>query len=138
VDTNVLVFAHRAGAPLHRSAQERLRELVEGDAPWAMPVFVIGEFCRVVTHPRILTPPTDLDVALEVIDHLLAGPNVRLLVPGPRYPELFHKMCVAADARGNLAFDAQIAAVCQEHGATRILTADRDFARFPGLTCLAL
>jgi predicted nucleic acid-binding protein len=102
-----------------------------------MPVFVIGEFCRVVTHPRILTPPTPLEVALEVIDHLLSCPTVRLLVPGPRYPELFHKMCKEADARGNLVFDAQIAAVCQEHGATRILTADRDFARFPGLTCLS-
>ncbi|MGH8609278.1 MAG: hypothetical protein ACREX9_18255 [Gammaproteobacteria bacterium] len=38
-----------------------------------------------------------------------------------------------ADARGNLAFDAQIAAVCAEHRVTALLTADRDFARFSRL-----
>jgi len=44
----------------------------------------------------------------------------------------------AADARGNLAFDAQIAAVCRENGATRMLTLDRDFTRFPGIQVVSL
>jgi predicted nucleic acid-binding protein len=35
---------------------------------------------------------------------------------------------------GNLVFDAQIAAVCLEHGARTILTEDRDFARFSDLS----
>jgi predicted nucleic acid-binding protein len=35
--------------------------------------------------------------------------------------------------RGNLALDAQIAAVCREHGLAEILTEDRDFARFDGV-----
>jgi len=43
-----------------------------------------------------------------------------------------------ADARGNLAFDAQIAAVCVEHRVTALLTADRDFARFAKLKRLSL
>ena len=30
--------------------------------------------------------------------------------------------------------DAQIAAVCLEHGASTILTEDRDFRRFDGVT----
>jgi predicted nucleic acid-binding protein len=38
-----------------------------------------------------------------------------------------------AKARGNLAFDAQIAAVCVEHGARDVWTFDRDFSRFPEL-----
>ena len=32
-----------------------------------------------------------------------------------------------------LGLDAQIAAVCLESGAGELLTADRDFARFPGI-----
>jgi predicted nucleic acid-binding protein len=32
--------------------------------------------------------------------------------------------------QGNLAFDAQLVAVCREHGVVEILTEDRDFARF--------
>ncbi len=35
-----------------------------------------------------------------------------------------------SDARGNLIFDAQIAAICKSHGASTIVTNDRDFERF--------
>ena len=38
-----------------------------------------------------------------------------------------------ADSRGNLMFDAQIGALCREHGIGTILTNDRDFARFEPL-----
>lgn len=124
--------------PLHQKALDRLRSIVEGDAPWGFPVFCIGEFLRVVTHPRVLRPPTPPDVAWKVLDGLLASPSVRLLTPGPDYPALLRRVCEAAGARGNLVFDAQIAAVCEEQGATRLLTADRDFARFPGITPLSL
>ena len=37
----------------------------------------------------------------------------------------------AGRATGNLAFDAQIAALCREHGVGRLVTRDRDFSRFP-------
>ncbi len=37
---------------------------------------------------------------------------------------------LAAGARGNLVFDAQIVALCREHGISTILTNDRDFRRF--------
>lgn len=57
--------------------------------------------------------------------------------PGERYPSLFGAALETAHARGNLAFDAQIAAVCRERGASRLLTLDRDFARFPGLTVIS-
>lgn len=33
-------------------------------------------------------------------------------------------------ARGNLVFDAQIVALCREHGISTILTSDRGFRRF--------
>ena len=32
-----------------------------------------------------------------------------------------------------LVFDAQIVALCREHGVSRLLTEDRDFDRFKGL-----
>lgn len=131
VDTNVLVAAHRAGLPRHEKARAWIRHLAEGSQPWGLPVFALGEFVRVVTHPRVFDPPSTLDQALSAIDALLASPTARVLSPGRRYPELFAAACRAADARGNLAFDAQIAAVCVEHGASRLLTLDRDFARFP-------
>ncbi|MFQ5680378.1 MAG: TA system VapC family ribonuclease toxin, partial [Gemmatimonadota bacterium] len=132
VDTNVLVHAHRAGLPGHERALAWLRHLAEGKEPWGIPVFCLGEFVRVTTHPRVLDPPSTLEEALAALEGLLESPTVRVLGPGPSYPELFAEAVRAGDARGNLAFDAQIHAVCREQGASRLLTLDRDFARFPG------
>lgn len=133
VDTNVLVQAHREGLAQHERALAWLRALAEGKLPWGIPVFCLGEFVRVVTHPRVLEPPSTLAQALEALTGLLESPTLRVLSPGPRYVELLAEAVRAADARGSLAFDAQIAGVCREQGASRLLTFDRDFARFPGI-----
>ncbi len=139
VDTNILVYAHRSEAPQHRVALEVLRSLAEGDAVWGLPVFVVGEFLRIVTHPRGPLPrPSTSGQALGAIDGLLESPSVRVLAPGPRFLPLLRKVVVEGRATGNLVFDAQVAAVCLEHGATTILTEDRDYARFPGLTLRGL
>jgi hypothetical protein len=129
----VLVAAHRAELPHHRAARTALGALAEGPEPWGVPVFCLAEFLRVVTHPKVLVPPTQLDRALQFIATLLAGPTVRLLSPGQRFAELFDRCVREAEARGNLAFDAQIAAVCLEHGARDFWTFDRDFSRFRDL-----
>lgn len=133
VDTNVLIHAHREELEHHAPALERLRRLAEGELPWGIPVFCLGEFLRVVTHPRVFAPPSPLERALEALASLLESPTVRLLCPGPRFPGLLARCTRQGDARGNLAFDAQIAAVCLENGASRLMTLDRDFARFPEL-----
>lgn len=133
VDTNILIYAHRAEFPQHTAAANALRELAGGAAPWALPVFVLSEFLRVVTHLKVLEPPSDEREALAVIDGLLASPTVRLLTPSERYWEMLRETVLAAGVRGNLVHDAAIAAVCLEWGATEILTEDRDFARFPGI-----
>jgi toxin-antitoxin system PIN domain toxin len=138
VDTNILVYAHRRQPPHHDKALAWLRHLAEGNIPWAIPVFSLAEFVRVVTHARVFTPPSTLEEALEALDGLLRSPTVRVLNPGPRFPALFRQAAATADARGNLAFDAQIAAVCREQGASRLLTLDRDFSRFPGLHIVSL
>lgn len=137
VDTNVLVYAHRAGLPSHELAVKWLRHLAEGPRVWALPVFCIGEFVRVVTHPRVLQPPSTLDQALGALHSLQRSPSLVVISPGGRYLRLFAETVRQGDARGNMAFDAQIAAVCREHRVSQLLTMDRDFSRFPGLTLLS-
>lgn len=122
----------------HAAALSRLRELAEGHEPWALPVFCAAEFIRVVTHARLFDPPSTLDQALTALRTILAAPTVRLLLPGERFMPLFERCLTDGDARGNLVFDAQIAALCLEHGSTRLLTLDRDFARFPRLRSVGL
>jgi toxin-antitoxin system PIN domain toxin len=116
VDTNVLVYAHRRETERHVHAREKLTALAEGDSPWGLLVFCIAELVRAVTHLRVFTPPTDLRTALDFIDRLLESPSSRLLLPGPSYPSTFRAVCESGKVRGNLAFDAQIAASCVEHG----------------------
>jgi toxin-antitoxin system PIN domain toxin len=130
VDTNVLVYAHREELPQHRSAYAKLVELAEGDALWGIPVFCVGEFVRVITHPRLFDPPYGADEACRALDRLLASPTVRVLHPGPAFVARLSEAVREADAVGNLVFDAQIVAVCRESGVTRLLTEDRDFTRF--------
>jgi uncharacterized protein len=138
VDTNVLVYAHRRETSEHRHAFAWLKFLSEGISPWGIPVFCLGEFIRVVTHARVFEPASKLEIAIEALSHLLESPSLRILATGLDYPALYFNALRAADARGNLAFDAQIAAVCAGHGVTKILTYDRDFARFRNLEIISI
>ena len=132
VDTNVLVYAHREGLPKHRAARQALTDLAEGTVPWALPVFCLGEFLRVVTHPRLFDPPYDPEEASEALARVLHSPSVRVLIPGEAYPDLLLQAVRESEVTGNLVFDAQIVALCREAGVTALLTEDRDFARFRG------
>jgi len=138
VDTNVLVYAHRSEFPQHRAALGALRRLSEGPAAWAIPVFVLGEFIRVATHPRVLSPPSTTSDAIAVLDELLSSPSVRILLPQDRYWELLREAIRESAARGNIVFDAQIVALCREHGVVEILTEDRDFRAFRGIAIKSL
>jgi toxin-antitoxin system PIN domain toxin len=133
VDTNVLVYAHRAESPQHVRASDAIRTLAEGDELWALPIFALTEFLRVVTHPRLYVPPTPMSTALEAISHFLESPTVRVLRPDERFWPLLKDAIDEGQATGNLVFDAQIVAVSKEHGVTTILSADRDFRRFPSI-----
>lgn len=130
VDTNILVYAHRSETDLHAPATTALVTLAEGVVPWGLPVFCITEFLRVVTHRRVFSPPSTVSQALGFVDDVIASPVCRVVRPGPEFVRVLTETARAADARGNLMFDAQIAALCREHGIASVLTNDRDFERF--------
>lgn len=133
VDTNVLIYAHRTETDLHAAAARELVFLAEGTTGWGLPVFCVGEFIRVVTHRRILNPPSTSPQAVSFLERVLASPSCRIVRPGPDFVSLLTAASLAASARGNLVFHAQIVALCREHGISTILTNDRDFRRFDSL-----
>jgi hypothetical protein len=138
VDTNVLVYAHREELAKHRPAKRKLTELAEGHAAWGLPVFCLGEFLRLVTHPKLFEPPYSAEQACEAMERILESPSLSVLVPGPAYPALLTEAVRQAAAIGNLVFDAQIVALCRETGVSALLTEDRDFDRFPGFATARL
>jgi toxin-antitoxin system PIN domain toxin len=133
LDTNILVFARRQESPHHLRAKALLVELAEGDSPWGLPWPCVYEFLRVVTHPRVFDPPTDLESAIEDLESLFESPSVVFLGEGPSHPEQLRRTMRDGRATGNLAHDAHIAALCIEHGVRELLTADRDMSRFSAL-----
>ena len=73
VDTNILVHAHREESPKHVAAHARVVALAESSSRWAISVLCIGEFVRVITHPRLFDPPYSAHEACEALDILEAA-----------------------------------------------------------------
>lgn len=133
LDTNILVYADRPDSVLHAPALRVITGLAEGDEAWALSWPCVYEYLRVVTHPKIFSPPTKLDDALANLDALLESPSLHLLGQGPSHWEHLRQTVLSGNAIGNLAHDAHIAALLREHGVREVWTTDRDFSRFPGL-----
>ena len=129
---NVLVYAFRDAVPDHARYRDWLAAAVASDEPFGISELVLSGFMRVTTHPRIFSPPTPIERAVEFVHALKAQPNAVVVSPGLRHWEIFERMCIAAGARGNLVADAYLAALAIESGSEWITT-DRDFSRFPGL-----
>ena len=131
-DVNVLVYAHRADAPDHLAFRQWLEDLVNGDQAYGVSDLVLSGFLRVVTHPRVFNPPSDLASALVFVQVIRSQPNAVLVAPGPRHWDIFTHLCEAASVKGNLVPDAYLAAMAIESGSIWVTT-DRDYSRFPGL-----
>jgi len=132
-DLSVLIGAHRADSPLHPGCRDWLRSVYAGDEAFALCAPVLIGLVRILTHRRVFTPPDTHDEAFAFVGSLLSHPNAVLLNPGRDHVRLFEELCRgAADARGDLVTDAYLAALAIETGAM-LVSADRDFARFPEL-----
>lgn len=136
VDTNILIYAHNPADALHAPALDALRYLSRSDRSWAVPLPCLVEFFRLATHPRVLGRP--IDRVLAAIDALIGAPGCRIIALSPSEWPAFATIVLDAKARGNLAFDAHIAAACRSNGVRAILSEDRDFRRFDGLVSCTL
>lgn len=132
LDVNVLVYAHREESPRHAAYHGFLREALEGAELVGISELILSGTLRILTHPKVFSPPTPLELALSFVDSLRNHPNVVLIAPGKKHWGIFSMLCQSADARGNLVSDAFHAALAIESGCEWITT-DRDFARFQGL-----
>lgn len=131
-DVNVLVHAFRADSSAHEICRTWLKRIVNGDARYGMAPQVLSGVIRITTHPKIFAVPSSLNEVLRFCDILIGQPHSVTIQPGERHWAIFKRLCVEADARGNLVPDAWLAALAIESGSEWI-TLDRDYARFPGL-----
>ena len=134
VDTNVLVYAHRAEVLEHDTAVELLRGLAEGTEHWAIPWPCVYEFFSVVTNPRIWkATASSPEQAWEQLDAWFSAPAVRLIGESGDFVASLASFARRARVRGPVIHDARVAAICLAHGVSRLVTRDRDFSLFPEL-----
>ena len=131
-DVNVLVYAHKSGAPRHGEYREWLEEVVSGDSAYAVSDLVLSGFLRVVTLARLWDRPSTPAEAFAFAQVVRAAPGAVPVQPGPRHWDLFTRLCCQEEVRGNRVPDAYLAALAIETG-SEWLTTDRDYARFRGL-----
>jgi len=131
-DVNVLVYAHREDSENHAEYLRWLSELINSDEAFAVSELVLSGFLRIVTHPKVFNPPSPLNDALEFINTIRELENCKVVVPGERHWAIFQKLCLTANAKGNLIPDAYHAALAIESGCEWI-TADRGFGRYQEL-----
>ncbi len=105
---------------------------MNGDEAFGVSDLVLSSVLRIVTHPRVFDPPSTWDRAREFADSVRSAPSAVPVVPGPRHWQLFTELGGRSNVRGNLVPDAYLAALAIESGSEWI-TADRGFARYPGL-----
>ncbi len=132
VDTNVLVYAANQDAAEHGRCRELLETWRAGRLRWYTSWAVLYEFLRVITHPRVLTRPWDIESALGFVEALLATPSHRVLTETERHAAIAQEvMQHVPGLSGNLLHDFHTAVLMREHGVARICTRDADFRRFP-------
>ena len=132
LDTNLLVYAHRAATPQHKTARHAITHASQSPVGWGFGLPVIFEFWSVVTHPASAGRPSTPEQAAGFVAGL-RGAGAQVWMPGGRFAERVARLATELSVVGPRIFDLQIALMAFEGGASELWTADRSFTSVPGL-----
>lgn len=136
-DNHVLINALRVDAPHHHAAKSWLEDALNQRLPLRLFPTVEAGFVRVVTYPRIFSPSTPFAEAWHFLEVLVGAPTVEICAWTSDTRRVWGGLCLEHGYVGNDVNDAMLAALAIERG-FRLVTFDRGFARFPGLTVTVL
>ena len=133
VDTNLLVYAHRAGCPEHEAARLAVEDAANHAKGWGIPSACLFEFWSVVTHPSSIGGGSSPSSARGFIEALIETGGATILPPPPTLVARCLQIAEQLDVRGPRVFDLQIGLVALDAGVTEIWTHDAGFIGLPGL-----
>jgi predicted nucleic acid-binding protein len=136
VDTNLLVYAHRAGCPEHEAARRAIEDAAGCNDGWGIPSPCLFEFWSVVTHPSSTGGASDPGAARGFIEALIQTAGAIILPPPPLLGPRCLRIAEQLDVRGPRIFDLQISLTALDAGATEIWSHDTGFVGLPGLKIL--
>ena len=133
IDTNLLVYAHREGAPEHERARAAILEALADPRGWGICLPTVTEFWSIVTHPKIPGGPSSSAVVTHFFHYLITEGHGNIWTPGPGFGQRLMRWAATQRVRGKRIFDLQIAVIALEHGAREIWTHDQHFASVPAV-----
>jgi len=135
VDTNVLVYASLARAPLNAAAKEALRRLGEQATPLWISRQVLREFLAVMTRTGELADQLPPEALLELVRYLEA--HFLIAEDGAAVTAWLLELMGRFQVRGKQVHDANVVATMLAHGIPQILTHNvGDFARYSELVAV--
>lgn len=132
LDVNLWIPALRTGHAQHGFVLGFLGDVVGRGEVIGVSELALSAAVRIMTHPRVFSPPSDPETAMEACARAIRAPRTRVVRPGERHWQIFDRLVREGGACGNDVPDAYHAALAIEHGAT-LASFDRGLARFPGL-----
>jgi toxin-antitoxin system PIN domain toxin len=135
VDANVLLNAVNIDAAEHETARWWLEHRLGGAEAVGFTWIALLAFVRIVTRASLLARPLSPAEAFDYVEEWSAQPAATVVHPTGRHLALLRGVLEPLGTAGNLTADAHLAAIAIEHGA-RLVSFDRDFGRFPGLSWL--
>jgi toxin-antitoxin system PIN domain toxin len=133
VDTNLLIYAHRAGCSEHAAAREAIERAAASPDGWCIPLPCAFEFWSVVTHPSCAGGPSRPRTALAFLDSLVSTGAAQVLQPGANFAQRCLRIAADMSVSGPRVFDLQIGLLALEAGVTELWTHDAAFVALPGL-----
>lgn len=134
-DANLLLYAYDTTCRLHERARQWWEACLSGTESVGLTHPTVFAFVRMTTNPRMFVNPMTLHEASSCVKSWVARRITQVLQADADHVErVLFLLAAAASAGSNLVTDAQIAALALAHRAI-VHTADRDFLRFPHLTC---
>ena len=133
VDTNLLVYAHRAAVPEHRAARRAIERASADRRGWGISLPSLVEFWSVVTHASSSGGASTGTQARSFVDALVEDGAAAVWVPTAGFWLRLAQLANALSVQGPRIFDLQIALVAFEGGATEIWTHDQRFVAVPGM-----
>ena len=126
IDTNILIYARVASAPLHAKAVAFLEQCA-ADPDVVLAELVLVELYLALRNPAILAPPLDAASAAAECQHLRAHPNWALVEQAEVMGAVWQDAAVAGFARRRI-IDVRLARTLLAHGVTDFATVnERDF-----------
>jgi uncharacterized protein len=136
IDTNLLIYAHRAGVREHGAAQRAIEAAANDPRGWGISSPSVSEFWSIVTHPGAQGGPSRPSRAMAFMTSLMQTGGMRIWLPRAGFAARLMQLASDLQVTGVRIFDLQIGLTAVDNGAAEIWSHDTAFVRIPGLAVI--